>query len=175
MSNVPRKRYRRESLEENKKLSDESDEEELYIPLKERRKLQFSALEQNQGMSLLWLMVFMTHPNFRSSRKETRRGRKGRRIWRRKTERKIKILIRRTCPNSTWETTKRNPSWSNSKTTWGRTKDSRCCQRRKSSTKDCFHKYNPHVGTILTASPVSGDSGQAIIRTGWSPTVGLAT
>ena len=53
MSNVPRKRYRRESLEENKKLSDESDEEELYIPLKERRKLQFSALEQNQGMTLL--------------------------------------------------------------------------------------------------------------------------
>ena len=58
MSNVPRKRYRRESLEENKKLSDESDEEELYIPLKERRKLQFSALEQNQGMSFLWLIVY---------------------------------------------------------------------------------------------------------------------
>ena len=53
MSNVPRKRYRRESLEENKKLSDESDEKELYIPLKERRKLQFSALEQNQGISFL--------------------------------------------------------------------------------------------------------------------------
>ena len=53
MSNVPRKRYRRESLEEDKKLTDESDEEELYIPLKERRKLQFSALEQNQGMTLL--------------------------------------------------------------------------------------------------------------------------
>merc|ERR1712227_1055527 len=47
MSGVPRKRYRRESLEE--KISDESEnEEELYIPLKERRKLQFSALEQNQ-------------------------------------------------------------------------------------------------------------------------------
>ena len=49
MSEVPRKRYRRESLEEDKKLTDESDDEELYIPLKERRKLQFSALEQNQG------------------------------------------------------------------------------------------------------------------------------
>ena len=49
MSEVPRKRYRRESLEEDKKLSDESGDEELYIPLKERRKLQFSALEQNQG------------------------------------------------------------------------------------------------------------------------------
>merc|ERR1712131_570171 len=48
MSEVPRKRYRRESLEEDKKLTDESDDEELYIPLKERRKLQFSALEQNQ-------------------------------------------------------------------------------------------------------------------------------
>ena len=57
MSGVPRKRYRRESLEE--KISDESEnEEELYIPLKERRKLQFSALEQNQGnMSLLWLIL----------------------------------------------------------------------------------------------------------------------
>ena len=49
MSEVPRKRYRRESLEEDKKLTDESGDEELYIPLKERRKLQFSALEQNQG------------------------------------------------------------------------------------------------------------------------------
>ena len=50
MSEVPRKRYRRESLEEDKKLTDESGDEELYIPLKERRKLQFSALEQNQGI-----------------------------------------------------------------------------------------------------------------------------
>ena len=44
MSEVTRKRYRRDDLEK-KSDSDMSDpDEELYVPLKERRKMQFSEL-----------------------------------------------------------------------------------------------------------------------------------
>ena len=45
MADVPRKRYRRADLEKSSEEEVSDPEEELYVPLKERRKLQFTEIE----------------------------------------------------------------------------------------------------------------------------------
>ena len=50
MADVPRKRYRRTDLEKESESSASDPEEELYVPLKERRKLQFSEIEKAAGV-----------------------------------------------------------------------------------------------------------------------------
>ena len=54
MSGVTRKRYRRDDLEKKSESEKSDSDEELYVPLKERRKLQFSELG-------LFLLLIMTH------------------------------------------------------------------------------------------------------------------
>ena len=50
MADVPRKRYRRTDLEKESESSGSDPEEELYVPLKERRKLQFTEIEKAAGI-----------------------------------------------------------------------------------------------------------------------------
>merc|ERR1711935_534578 len=51
MTDVPRKRYRRADLEKASSSEASDPEEELYVPLKERRKMQFTEIEEATGRS----------------------------------------------------------------------------------------------------------------------------
>ena len=58
MTDVPRKRYRRTDLEKESESSGSDPEEELYVPLKERRKLQFSEIEKAAGIKNRFELFF---------------------------------------------------------------------------------------------------------------------
>ena len=167
MSNVPRKRYRRESLEENKKLSDESDEEELYIPLKERRKLQFSALEQNQGMSFLWYLWLIRILEVQEKKQEEEEKAEG------SEEEKPKEKSRSLFDEHAriWLEKQRKEILADQirKQLEEEQKILDAVREERALLRIVFinitQMRDPHVGTIWMASPGSSDYGQAIRRT----------